>query len=173
MAAPSSASSKKTDRHHHDETSTSACNSSSKFEATQPIVDLAAGGGHHSTTVLERGDEDDGDAEDQEGRGEGAEDEGRQGLEGNEWEEGEVERGMLHALVELGHLEMLLHQARFESWRGFTASFLSHPQLCYVPYLPFSFCCVSGGMISVAKGCCKCGRALILLLYGSGRRRVL
>ena len=31
-------------------------------------------------------------------------------FKGNEWEEGEVERGMLHALAELGHLEMLLHQ---------------------------------------------------------------
>lgn len=31
-------------------------------------------------------------------------------FEDDEWEEGEVERGMLHALVELGHLEMLLHQ---------------------------------------------------------------
>lgn len=36
------------------------------------------------------------------------------GFEGDEWEEGEVERGMLHALVELGHLEMLLHQVRAE-----------------------------------------------------------
>ncbi|CAM9291538.1 unnamed protein product [Discosporangium mesarthrocarpum] len=39
-----------------------------------------------------------------------ADDEDRE-LDEDEWEEGEVERGMLHSLLELGHLEMLLHQA--------------------------------------------------------------
>lgn len=39
--------------------------------------------------------------------------EAKEGFEGDDWEEGEVERGMLNGLVELGHLEMLLHQVLF------------------------------------------------------------
>lgn len=86
-----------------------------KVETTQPIVDLAR-------------DEDEedkdggGDKVDKKGKGKEREEEadGREGFEGDGWEEGEVERGMLHALVELGNLEMLLHQVRgcsFSSWR--------------------------------------------------------
>lgn len=43
----------------------------------------------------------------------GDEEEAKEGFEGDQWEEGEVERGMLNGLVELGHLEMLLHQVLF------------------------------------------------------------
>lgn len=50
--------------------------------------------------------EEDEDAAEREAEGRG------EGFEGDGWEEGEVERGMLHVLVELGHLEMLLHQVR-------------------------------------------------------------
>lgn len=32
------------------------------------------------------------------------------GFDGDDWEDGEVERGVLHSLAELGHLDMLLHQ---------------------------------------------------------------
>lgn len=62
---------------------------------------------------VSRGEDIDGD-----GGGEGHQDKDTVGFEGDEWEEGEVERGMLHAFVELGHLEMLLHQARGGGARG-------------------------------------------------------
>lgn len=101
----------------------SAAVSGGTLERTQRIVDLAgddeeddgsedqrneeaAGGGGGGKM---KGEDGDGDG-DEEGCGEG-EGEG-EGFEGNGWEEGEVEWGMLHALVELGHLEMLLHQVR-------------------------------------------------------------
>lgn len=59
------------------------------------------------------------DTEEEEGgTGDGAGEGESEGFEGDEWEEGEVERGMLHALVELGHLEMLLHQVRDSTFMG-------------------------------------------------------
>lgn len=79
-------------------------------ETTQPIVDLARDdNGEDENTGKGKGK---GGAGKAKGRDEDGEAEGREGFEGDGWEEGEVERGMLHALVELGHLEMLLHQVR-------------------------------------------------------------
>lgn len=75
-------------------------------EATQPVIDLARG--------ADEGDKKDGGGDKVGKNGKGGEEEpgGREDkdFEGDAWEEGEVERGMLHALVELGNLEMLLHQ---------------------------------------------------------------
>lgn len=66
---------------------------------TQPIAGLAVDENENNG---EDAEEEDGD--------QAAGQDGGNGFEGDEWQEGEVERGMLHALVELGHLEMLLHQ---------------------------------------------------------------
>lgn len=71
--------------------------------------------------MAHRGDGEEGDGEEGDGEGVGEDGDDQEGgkgdaaeggFEGDEWEEGEVERGMLHAFVELGHLEMLLHQVR-------------------------------------------------------------
>lgn len=83
-------------------------------ETTQPIVVLARGNADEDEDEDENKGNCKGRGGTQMGRGkeEEGEAEGREGFEGDGWEEGEVERGMLHALVELGHLEMLLHQVR-------------------------------------------------------------
>lgn len=93
-------------------------------ETTQRIVDLATDDDNNDrgTAGKERGKEkgvrEGGEEVDEEEEEDGAEAEVRgEGFEGDGWEEGEVERGMLHALVELGHLEMLLHQV----WCGVRA----------------------------------------------------
>lgn len=108
---------------------TAAAAAPNSVEKTQRIVDLATDDDQENSMVAK--DNDSGKdtvgkrkgkgkqgarekATDEEDRAEAepeAEAEGRgDGFEGDGWEEGEVERGMLHALVELGHLEMLLHQ---------------------------------------------------------------
>lgn len=78
--------------------------------STQPIDTI--GGKGSDAAMLGQSEEEDGGARDGAGEGE------TEGFEGDEWEEGEVERGMLHALVELGHLEMLLHQVSYTTLMG-------------------------------------------------------
>lgn len=87
-------------------------------QTTQPIVDLARGNNEEEKKDKDSGGGKGGEKGKGNGKGNGkgrareeeAGTEGREGFEGDGWEEGEVERGMLNALVELGHLEMLLHQ---------------------------------------------------------------
>lgn len=83
----------------YDQMATQTPKAMGKVEATQPIIDLPR-------------DEDKDGERGKVGKYSKREEEAarREGFQGDVWEEGEVERGMLHALVELGNLEMLLHQ---------------------------------------------------------------
>lgn len=80
-------------------------------EATQPIIDLARDD-HEGGKVRKGGGGDEAGKDAKSAQEEEEEADGRDGSVGDAWEEGEVERGMLHALVELGNLEMLIHQVR-------------------------------------------------------------
>lgn len=78
-----------------------------ELSQTQPLHALEAARQGGKSKASRAGDDMDGDGGDKEDQ-----DKDAVGFEGDDWEEGEVERGMLHAFVELGHLEMLLHQVR-------------------------------------------------------------
>lgn len=111
MAAPPPVSNKATSPplHHNGRGSRSTLAS---VDATQPMDAKGAKGSNAATFGRDAEEEEDGGTGDGAGGGES------EGFEGDEWEEGEVERGMLHALVELGHLEMLLHQVRDSTFTG-------------------------------------------------------
>lgn len=96
-------------------------------KATQPIVDFA--------TIEDEEDKKGcgGDKTDKNAKGGEEQPDGREDkdFEGDAWEEGEVERGMLHALVELGNLEMLLHQVSGCCFRrGFFSSSFFRSDRC-------------------------------------------